>query len=144
MGPLLTLPPNPPAGAHLLTQPLKIFFFVISASLNPENRLMFLEPRLWFLFLKLLEPTFVTLPTPQKNFVNIFFVFAWEICLNRWRGFLVNFFWSPSPTKRSTKSPRKTRENSGQNSGRKFEIFGKLSFCNFSGLTFEHHSFRNL
>ena len=42
----------------------------------------------------------------------------------------MNFFWSPSPTKRSTKSPREIRENSeqkkGQNSGQKFEKFGKL------------------
>ena len=50
-----------------------------------------------------------------------FFVFAWEFCIEKWRGFLVNFFWSPSPTKRSTKSPWKIRgkiraENS-KNSG---------------------------
>ena len=81
----------------------------------------------------------LTLPALQKKFVNIFFVFAWEFRIEKWRGFLVNFFWSPSPTKRSTRSPRKIRENSeqnsGQNSGRKFEKFGKLSFCNFSDLT---------
>ena len=33
-----------------------------------------------------------TLPALQKNFVNIFFVFAWELCIEKWRGFLVNFF----------------------------------------------------
>ena len=81
---------------------------------------------------------FVTLPALHKNFVNIFFVFAWEFCIEKWGGFLVNFFWSPSPTNRSTKSPRKIRgkfgANSGQNSGRKFEKFGKLSFCDFSDL----------
>ena len=81
-----------------------------------------------------------TLPALQKSFVNIFFVFAWEFCIEKWRGFLVNFFWSPSPTKRSTKSPRKIRGKFGakfgaKNSGRKFEKFGKLSFCNFSDPT---------
>ena len=35
-----------------------------------------------------------------------FFVFAWEFYIEKRRGFLVNFFWSPSPTKRSTKSLR--------------------------------------
>ena len=81
----------------------------------------------------------ITLPALQKNFVNSFFVFAWEFCIEKWRGFLVNFFWSLSPTKRSTKSPRKIRgkfgANSGGNSGRKFEKFGKRSFCNFPDLT---------
>ena len=75
----------------------------------------------------------------QKNFVNIFFVFAWEFCIEKWRGFLVNFFWSPSPTKRSTKSPRTIRGKFGAKFGAKFrtkfEKFGKLSFCNFSDLT---------
>ena len=56
----------------------------------------------------------------------------------------MNFFCSPSPTKRSTKSPRKIRGKFGakfgaicprQNSGRKFGKFGKLSFCNFPDLT---------
>ena len=45
------------------------------------------------------------------------------------------FFWSPSPTKRSTKSPRKIRGKFGAKFGAKFGTkskFGKLSFCNFS------------
>ena len=29
-------------------------------------------------------------------------VFTWDFCIEKWRGFLVNFFWSPFPTKRST------------------------------------------
>ena len=62
----------------------------------------------------------VTLPDLQKNFVNIFFVFAWEFCIEKWRGFLVNFFWSPSPTKRSTKRPRKIRGKFGAKLGAKF------------------------
>ena len=69
-----------------------------------------------------------------EEFCEYFFAFAWEFCIERWRGFFVSFFWPPSPTKQSTKSPRKIRRNSGQNSGRKFEKFGKLSFCNFSDL----------
>ena len=47
----------------------------------------------------------------------------------------MKIFWSPFPTKRSMKNPRKFEENSEQNSGQKFEKFGKLSFCNFSGPT---------
>ena len=61
----------------------------------------------------------VTLPTLQKHFVNIFFVFAWEFCIEKWRGFLVNFFWSPFPTKRSTKNPRKIRGKFGAKFGAK-------------------------
>ena len=30
---------------------------------------------------------YVTLPALQKHFVNIFFVFAWEFCIEKWRGF---------------------------------------------------------
>ena len=62
----------------------------------------------------------VTLPALQKNFVNIFFVFAWEFCIEKWQGFWVNFSWSPSPTKRSTKSPRKIRGKFGAKFGAKF------------------------
>ena len=61
----------------------------------------------------------VALPALQKNFVNIFFVFAWEFCIEKWRGFLVNFFWSPSHMKRSTKSPRKIRGKFGAKFGAK-------------------------
>ena len=66
------------------------------------------------------SPQNVALPSLQKNFVNIFFVFAWEFCIEKWRGFLVNFFWSPSPAKRSTKSPRKFRGKFGAKFGAKF------------------------
>ena len=62
----------------------------------------------------------ITLPALQKHFVNIFLVFAWELCIEKWWGFLVNFFWSPFPTKRSTKNPRKIREKSGAKFGAKF------------------------
>ena len=70
-----------------------------------------------------------------EEFCEYFFVFAWEFCIEKWRGFLVIFFWSPFPTKRGTKTPQKIRENSeqisGKNSGQKLEKFGELSFCNF-------------
>ena len=46
----------------------------------------------------------------------------------------MNFFWSPFPTKGSTKTHQNSAENSGQDSGRKFQKFGELSFCNFSNL----------
>ena len=74
-----------------------------------------------------------------ETFCEYFFVFAWEFCIEKWRGFLVNLFWSPFPTKRSMKTPQKIGENSdrnsGQNPGQKFEKFGELSFCDFSDLT---------
>ena len=53
------------------------------------------------------------------NSVNNFFVFAWEFCIEKWRGFWGNFFWSPSPTKRSAKSPRKIRGKFGAKFGAK-------------------------
>ena len=77
----------------------------------------------------------ITLPALQKSFVNIFSVFAWEFCIEKWRGF---FGWIFSglrlPRSEARKVLEKFGENSGQNSGRKFEKFGKLSFCNFPDL----------
>ena len=75
-----------------------------------------------------------------ENFCGFFlFESTWEFCIEKWQGFLVNLFCSPFPTKRSTKTPQTFRgkfgANPGQNSGRKFEKFGELSFCNFSDLT---------
>ena len=64
--------------------------------------------------------TVFTLPALQKSFVNTFFVFAWEFCIEKWRGFLVNFFCSPSPMKRSRKNPGKIRERFGAKFGAKF------------------------
>ena len=29
-----------------------------------------------------------------ENFVDFFFELAWVFCIEKWRGFLVNFFWS--------------------------------------------------
>ena len=40
----------------------------------------------------------VTFPALQKTFVDFFFEFAWELCIEKWRGFLVNLLWSPFPT----------------------------------------------
>ena len=62
----------------------------------------------------------ITLPALQKHFVNIFLVFAREFCIENRQGFLVNFFWSPFPTKRSTKTPRKIRGKFGAEFGAKF------------------------
>ena len=67
----------------------------------------------------------VTLTALQKHFVDFFFEFAWEFCIEKWRGFLVNFVWSPSPTKWSTKTPQKIqskiqgkiRDEKSKNSG---------------------------
>ena len=88
---------------------------------------------------------FVTLPALQKNFVNIFFVFAWEFCIEKWRGFLVNFSGLRLPRNEARKLLKKfgenSEQNSGKNSGRKFEKFGKLSFCNFPDLKFWGVSF---
>ena len=69
----------------------------------------------------------------------LFVEFAWEVCAEKWRGFLVSFSWSPfsHETKRenSSKNLGKLRSKiRGQNSGRKFEKFGECSFCNFSDL----------
>ena len=52
---------------------------------------------------------------------------------------MVNLFWSPFPTNRSTKTSQEefgeySEQNSGQNSGRKSEKSGKPSLCNLSDL----------
>ena len=72
---------------------------------------------------------FVTLPALQNNFVNIFFVFAWEFCIEQWRRFLVNFFLiSVSHETRHQKSSKnsgkirskirgKIRDENSKNSG---------------------------
>ena len=50
----------------------------------------------------------------------------------------MNVWWSPFLRKQSTTTPRKVRGNSGAkfgtSSGRRFEKFGGLLFCNFSDL----------
>ena len=64
-----------------------------------------------------------------------FFVFAREFRIEKWRGFLVNNFWSPSPTKRSTKILEKFGENSeqtsGRNSGQNLKISGNFRSATF-------------
>ena len=67
-----------------------------------------------------LWPKFFTLPALQKHFVDFFFKFAWEFCIEKRQGFLVNFFWSPFPTKQSTKTPEKIRGKFGAKFGAKF------------------------
>ena len=56
----------------------------------------------------------------QETFCEYFFVFAREFCIEKRRGFLVNFFRSPFPTKGSTKTPRKTRGKFGAEFTAKF------------------------
>ena len=57
----------------------------------------------------------------------------------------MNFFWSPFPTKRSTKNPQTIRgkfgAKFGAKSGTKSRKFGELSFCNFSDLKFNVNLF---
>ena len=78
------------------------------------------------------------MPALQKHFVNIFFVFAWEFCIEKRRGFLVIFsglrFSRNEARKLLEKFGENSEQNSGRNSGRKFKKFGELSFCNFSDL----------
>ena len=63
---------------------------------------------------------FFTLTAPQNNFVNTFFVFAWEFCIEKWRGFLVNFFLV-------SVSHETKHENSSKNSGKiRSKIRGKI------------------
>ena len=52
----------------------------------------------------------LTLPAPQKNFVNIFFVFAWEFCVEKWRGWAHFFLVSVSHEAKHEKSSK----NSGK------------------------------
>ena len=74
-----------------------------------------------------------------EEFCEYFFrvclgILHWEMA-----GISGDFFWSPSPTKRSTKSPRKIQGKFGAKFGAKFgtkirKNFGELSFCNFPDL----------
>ena len=78
---------------------------------------------------------FVTFPALQKTFVDFLFEFTWRFGIEKCRGFWVSSFWSPSPTKRSTKTTQKFGENPDQNSGRqKQKKIRELSFCDFSDL----------
>ena len=78
----------------------------------------------------------------SRNFCGLFLrirfgILDWKIAgIFRWF-----FFWSPSSTEWSTKNSskklgRNSEQSSGQNSGRKFEKFRELSFCDFSDLIF--------
>ena len=82
-----------------------------------------------------------TLLALQITFVNFSFEPAWEFCIEKWWGFLVNFPGLRLPRNEAQKLLKKfgenSEQNSGQNSGWKFPNFGKLSFCNFSDLTFQ-------
>ena len=58
----------------------------------------------------------VNLPALQRTFVDLFFAFALEFCIEKWQGFLVSFFSVPHEMKHET--PPKIRENSEQNFGK--------------------------
>ena len=86
-----------------------------------------------------------------EEFCEYFFVFAWEICIEKWRGFWWIFSGLRLPRNEARKILEKfgeaSEQNSGQNSGRKFENFGKLSFCNFPDWTraeVQHQRWKNL
>ena len=63
----------------------------------------------------------VTLPALLKTFfVDMFFEFAWEFCVEKWRGFWVNFSGLRFPRNRARKlkfSGEISEQNSGLNSG---------------------------
>ena len=69
---------------------------------------------------------YFALPALQQTFVDFFFGFAWEFRIEKWRGFLVSFLWSPSPRKSSTKNKRATT-----NVQNRFVQFFLLSFLLF-------------
>ena len=74
-----------------------------------------------------------TLPTLQKTFVDFFFVFAWEFCIEKWRGFLVNFSGLRFPRNKArkllinfgeirSKIRGKIRDGNSKNSGETFVL----------------------
>ena len=82
---------------------------------------------MWSCFLAQTSRITITLPALQKDFVNIFFVFAWEFALKNggdfWCFFLVSV---PHETK---------HENSSKNSGKiRSEIRGKIQDKNSKNL----------
>ena len=92
----------------------------------------------------------ITWPALHKTFVGFFFKFSWEFCIEKRRGFSVIFYqvsifprheaWKPLQKfgENSEQIRGKIRdENSMQNSGRKFDEFGELSFCNSCDLKLE-------
>ena len=54
-----------------------------------------------------------------ENFCGFFLRLCLGICIEKRWGFLVNFFWSPFPTKRSTKTHQKIRGKFGAKFGTK-------------------------
>ena len=84
----------------------------------------------------------ITLPALQKNFVNIFFsCLPGNFALKNGGDFWLIFSGLCLPRNEARKVLKKigenSEQNSGQNAGRKFEKFGKFSFCNFPDLTKE-------
>ena len=74
----------------------------------------------------------VTWPALQKTFVDLIFEFAWEFCIEKWRGFLVIFFLVPvSHETGAQKLLKKFGENSEQNSGQNSKNSGNFRSATF-------------
>ena len=65
-----------------------------------------------------------------------FSYFAWEFCIEKRREFLVNFFWSPFPTKPSTKTPQTFRGKFGAKIRGKIRDKNSKNSGNFRCATF--------
>ena len=98
----------------------------------------FRAPRPWRKKAPLKDPLRVTLLALQKNSVNIFSCLPGNFALKNDGDFWWIFSRLRLPRNETQtvleKIGENSERNSGQNSGRKFEKFGKLSFCNFSDL----------
>ena len=93
--------------------PFLVFFFGIPC--------FFSSARIFLVFcLSFFLTIFCYFARSPETFCEFFFVFAWEFCIEKWQGFLVNSFWCPFPTKRSTKTPQKIRGKFGAKFGAKF------------------------
>ena len=91
----------------------------------------------WAKFMNFLFWPFLYFACSPEEFCEYFFCFCLGILHWKNGG---DFWWIFSglrlPRNEARKVLEKFGENWEQNSGRKLEKFGKLSFCNFSGLTF--------
>ena len=85
---------------------------------------------------------FVTLRPLQKNFVNIFFIFAWEFCIEKWRGgefFLVSVSHETKHENSSKKSGKIRREIRGKIRDKNSKNSGKFRSATFLTSRFALH-----
>ena len=61
------------------------------------------------------------LASSPETLCECFFVFAWKFCIEKWRGFLVNFFWSLLPTNKARKIRGEFGAKFGAKSGTEIE-----------------------